>query len=351
MEGKDISESKGKSSLPQADVDQPQTNIEANGGVLIVKEEAAMAISKTPKKKSELKSNVAKKRGALHMLRVALFMLRRRSGKKSKSVEVEIVSKGLWKKLVGSMRPLHLHDHQPHEALEPAPAPAPVGLPNSKSMGNIQEMVSSTTSPESCYSSSSPASSSSGDGISRYASAQSLMELGRSAGCNYDDEIDRYASTQSLQELGRRAGCYDDEIDRYASTQSLQELGRRAGCYDDEIDRYASTQSLQELGRRAGCYDDEIDRYASTQSLQELGRRAGCYDDEIDRSASAQSLRELGRKAGFYDDEIDNDFLETGDEMIDAKAEEFISNFYKQMKLQRLESIKCYNEMMKRGSN
>ncbi|KAJ4982373.1 hypothetical protein NE237_033210 [Protea cynaroides] len=118
MEGKDTSESKGKSSLPQADVDQPQNNIETNGGVLIVKEEAALAISKTTKKKS-------------------------------KSVKVE-------------------------------------------------EMLSSTMSPQSSYSFSSPASSFSVDGMSCYASAQTLLKLGCSTGCNYDDEIDRYASAQNL---------------------------------------------------------------------------------------------------------------------------------------------------------
>ncbi|KAJ6795692.1 Uncharacterized protein M6B38_225995 [Iris pallida] len=38
-------------------------------------------------------------------------------------------------------------------------------------------------------------------------------------------------------------------------------------------------------------------------------------------------------------------------EGIDSKAEEFISNFYEQMKLQRQVSLIQYNDMLKRGAN
>ncbi|XP_010259379.1 PREDICTED: uncharacterized protein LOC104598838 [Nelumbo nucifera] len=56
--------------------------------------------------------------------------------------------------------------------------------------------------------------------------------------------------------------------------------------------------------------------------------------DSMSRYASAQNLQELDRSEQDEDGDDDN-----GDEMIDAKAEEFIARFYEQMRLQHLNSI------------
>lgn len=72
------------------------------------------------------------------------------------------------------------------------------------------------------------------------------------------------------------------------------------------------------------------------------------------RYASAANLQDLDQNDG-EDEEINNDKVssnvdgEDEDEMIDAKAEMFIAQFYEQMKLQRSESDIRYNEMIKRS--
>ncbi|XP_042474825.1 uncharacterized protein LOC122056925 [Macadamia integrifolia] len=175
MERMDTSKSEEQS----PPTDQPQVqSIQTNGDqVLLVKDETAQAFSK----KSREKSKVAKKRNPYRLVRAALLMLHR---KKSKPIHLEVVpSKGLWRSIVGSMRPLNLP--------EPAP-PAPA-----LTIGNLQEQQPSPL-PMSLHSVSSPSSSpfssacSSIDSMSRYASAQSLQELRRREGYNNDDEEEEF---------------------------------------------------------------------------------------------------------------------------------------------------------------
>ncbi|CAK7348380.1 unnamed protein product [Dovyalis caffra] len=66
-----------------------------------------------------------KKKPRMNILKVALYMLSLKSGK-SKSVHTDVASK--WKKLLSSMRPLHINSNQSTtkpliEATVPAPAP------------------------------------------------------------------------------------------------------------------------------------------------------------------------------------------------------------------------------------
>lgn len=84
---------------------------------------------------------------------------------------------------------------------------------------------------------------------------------------------------------------------------------------------HASSTNLQGLGER---------RYASSTDLQKLDKRSSRY-------ASAKDLLELDLKGESSDDDDDSDEEmdnNVGDEMIDAKADEFIAKFYNQMKLQ-----------------
>ncbi|XP_009785246.1 uncharacterized protein LOC107782738 [Nicotiana tabacum] len=116
-----------------------------------------------------------KKQGAFSFLRAASLKLRRRSiDLKHQKISQELVpnadSKGdNWKKLVGSMRPLHLQDNQS--------PPTPHQPPPVKSPSPMVECCENVSSP-------SPSTSSAGT-MSQYASANNLQEL---YGESSDDE-------------------------------------------------------------------------------------------------------------------------------------------------------------------
>ncbi|PIA61171.1 hypothetical protein AQUCO_00300592v1 [Aquilegia coerulea] len=163
-----------------------------------------------------------KKHGALHLVKVVLYMLKRR--RSAKKAQIDVASKGLWKKLVGAMRPLHTQQ-----------------LPRSKSP-----------------------------------SPPPSIELGN-------------------------------------GSPNFQDISQ-------DWNNLASPSTS----------DGSKSRYASALDLQAL-----------DKSDDGESI-EVVIEEGFFED--------GGDEMIDARAEEFIANFYAQMKLQRLESMDRYNQMIRNES-
>ncbi|KAK3194218.1 hypothetical protein Dsin_025528 [Dipteronia sinensis] len=119
-----------------------------------------------------------KKRSAMHILRVALYMLRRKSGKSKTSIHVDVASKGPWKKVLGAIRPFHLQSHQSPTNFDieaQAQAPAPVTP--------MIEHYEDVFSPKFIASPSTPCSSV--DGMSQYASALNLQELDV---CTEDEE-------------------------------------------------------------------------------------------------------------------------------------------------------------------
>ncbi|KAK2649591.1 hypothetical protein Ddye_017080 [Dipteronia dyeriana] len=121
-----------------------------------------------------------KKRSAMHILRVALYMFRRKSSKSKTSIHVDVASKGPWKKVLAAIRPLHLQSHQSPtkfdiEAQAQAPAPAT----------SMIEHFEDVFSPKDIASPSTPCSSV--DGMSQYASALNLQELDV---CTEDEEED-----------------------------------------------------------------------------------------------------------------------------------------------------------------
>ncbi|MCL7046067.1 hypothetical protein MKW94_023121 [Papaver nudicaule] len=140
------------------------------------------------------KNGKQKKRTRFQMLKVALFMIRGQSNKKSKPVHVDVASKGLWKKLVGAMRPLH------HQGLSNQNSPPPM-ITGSHDDAAILSNVTIENSPPhdgvfsppmlspQVYHPDTPSSSSSvADSMSRYASAQDLQELDKNGESNGDDE-------------------------------------------------------------------------------------------------------------------------------------------------------------------
>ncbi|XP_017977293.1 PREDICTED: uncharacterized protein LOC18613659 [Theobroma cacao] len=89
-----------------------------------------------------------KRASAIRLLKVTLYALGLRSSKsKSKSIQVNLLSKFSWKGLVGSMRPMHLQSNQsPPPAIEAEPAmmPEAESIPLGKYVG---EEISSPLSP------------------------------------------------------------------------------------------------------------------------------------------------------------------------------------------------------------
>ncbi|KAF3436517.1 hypothetical protein FNV43_RR23609 [Rhamnella rubrinervis] len=78
------------------------------------------------------------------------------------------------------------------------------------------------------------------------------------------------------------------------------------------------------------------------------------YDFDGDDNAAYDEYDNDGRKSFLKGGDEEDDHIETvsyEEESIDMKAEEFIANFYQQMKLQRQISYLQYNETPNRGTS
>ena len=118
-----------------------------------------------------------KRRSAMHILRVAMYMLSLKSGK-STSVHTDAASK--WKKYLSFMRPLHVHSNQQRIEATPAPVTSTEVVEESKvtpppASEDVVEQLEEFTQPLSPPPKS-VASSSSGQ-TSQYTSAQNLLDL------------------------------------------------------------------------------------------------------------------------------------------------------------------------------
>ncbi|KAF8006645.1 hypothetical protein BT93_K0831 [Corymbia citriodora subsp. variegata] len=149
-----------------------------------------------------------KKGGAMSLLRAALLLIRRGSGKKSKpSLQIEVAASDVLNKVVGTMRPLHIISHQspPHEGA------APVHLPPPREHFVDVLSASPMSTPARSYSPSFRSSTS--GSTSRYASAANLQELLQG---NSDDE------DQDDQDGPYNANGGDNMIDAKAEEFILQ---------------------------------------------------------------------------------------------------------------------------------
>ncbi|XP_038896144.1 uncharacterized protein LOC120084438 [Benincasa hispida] len=130
---------------------------------------------KPPSNSDNTKSK--KSGGAVQIFKVAFFMLRRRRSKKSKASVDMGSDKGLWRRLLGSMRPLHIQGN----ASPPTTAQVDMPLAPSESKEVFEEALmplpSPSPSPSPSSSSFSHTSRSSSFGTSQYASAPNLQEL------------------------------------------------------------------------------------------------------------------------------------------------------------------------------
>ncbi|KAJ6674982.1 COTTON FIBER PROTEIN [Salix viminalis] len=131
-----------------------------------------------------------KKRSPLHILRVANYMLSLKSGK-SKTAHTDVVSK--WKKLLSSMRPLHINSSQStprsigREKVPMATLTSKDVYEPSEAFEDVEQLEVLT--PPWSPAPKSTAGSSSGQ-TSQYASAQNLQELDDQR--DEDDEDDSY---------------------------------------------------------------------------------------------------------------------------------------------------------------
>ncbi|XP_022152757.1 uncharacterized protein LOC111020397 [Momordica charantia] len=130
---------------------------------------------------SEAKNNT---NGAGQIFKVAFFMLRRRQSKKSK-VSVDMgPDKGMWRRLLGSMRPLHIHDNE-----ESAPVATVESVtPSTKSKEDFEDALPMALPSPSPLSSSSPTSRSSSFNTSHYVSAANLQDLDDIGNDDNDDQ-------------------------------------------------------------------------------------------------------------------------------------------------------------------
>ncbi|XAR58391.1 hypothetical protein NMG60_11013774 [Bertholletia excelsa] len=84
----------------------------------------------------------------------------------------------------------------------------------------------------------------------------------------------------------------------------------------------------------SSCSNGGLRGYVSENNLQGFEKRPRSDP----RCASAVNLRELGLEGDSdYDSDKENYDQNAGDEMIDVKAEEFIAQFYQQIKLQQMQ--------------
>ncbi|KAI3425473.1 uncharacterized protein J3R85_010201 [Psidium guajava] len=173
---------------------------------------------------------IKKKRGAMHLLRAALFMIRRGSGKKSKtSLQIEVGANGMLNKVVGSMRPLHMqsHDSPLHEAAAAAPSPV-LALPSPGE--HFVDVL--PASPMSAMSRPySPSHSSTSGSTSRYASAVNLHELveGDSDDEDEDEDDGVYGANGGDDLIDAKAEEFIAQFYQQMRAQNYNEMIRRRG--------------------------------------------------------------------------------------------------------------------------
>ncbi|CAL0319761.1 unnamed protein product [Lupinus luteus] len=227
-----------------------------------------------------------RKHGPIHAIRV-LFMMTGHS-RNSKLFHVPDGSKSMWIKFLGHMRLLHLHNNH--------------SLHHSKS--SDQHLPDTILSPL-------PASSDEDDkGVTH-----------TSKGDESDGAITHALKGEEGDKTITHAlkGEENDKAITHASNFLVE-----SNLHSPPISRYASAVSLNELV--SGDDDNEkYSRYASTVGLNELVES----DEEND---NPEVIME-------DDEECEENGNGNGDEMIDTKADEFIAEFYKQMRLQHFHVV------------
>lgn len=132
----------------------------------------------------------AKTPGVFGFFKAAMFVLRHRTKGKQKAAQV-ITQQGDWKKLVGSMRPLHLQDNNNNNNT--------LYCATSPSAASQYSSADDLKSPDQL------------DTMSQYASANDLKSLDALASASASSEtMSQYASANNLQDLDEQEEEEDD---------------------------------------------------------------------------------------------------------------------------------------------
>ncbi|KAJ0053230.1 hypothetical protein Pint_00902 [Pistacia integerrima] len=115
-----------------------------------------------------LRKSKKKMGGVVHFVRLALYMLRRKSKKSKASMEVDVSSTGPWTEVLASMRPLHAGSSQCPPPSDEMPMSVPM-------IEKFEDVLTPPLSPAPTKTLAPPCESD--DGMSQYASAQDLQEL------------------------------------------------------------------------------------------------------------------------------------------------------------------------------
>ncbi|XP_004494410.1 uncharacterized protein [Cicer arietinum] len=183
------------------------------------------------------------KHGPIHVLRVALLMMRGNSKKPSVTNHVDDESNNVWKKFVGSMRPLHLqsnrsprsvtesNDHQIDRA-NTLPPPSPC---ESYGSGSVFADFPSEEEPYSPLPESPP--------NSRYASAIGLNELVQSDEENERQDVIKEECCDHEEDVDG-----DEKIDAKAEEFIAQFYKQMKLQRFNNVDRYYQERSERSLG-------------------------------------------------------------------------------------------------------
>ncbi|KAL5862994.1 hypothetical protein ACOSQ3_000508 [Xanthoceras sorbifolium] len=160
-----------------------------------------------------------KRRSPMHILRVALYMLRRKSGKSKTSAHVDVASKGPWKEVLGAIRPFHLQSNQSPTKVDIEAQASPPPPP-------MIEYYEDVFSPKDA-SPSTPCSSVDGN-MSQYASALNLQDLDV---CTEEDDGDMHYDENGGDEMIDTKA--EEFINQFYEQMRLQqrEYMSRQTCY------------------------------------------------------------------------------------------------------------------------
>lgn len=228
-----------------------------------------------------------------------------------------------WKKLVGSMRPLHMQAGQ-----SPSPSPSP--------RHHSARSSSSSTSSRSTMSS--------------YASANSLQELENIGSMSPSVLTNNLKEVEEAMSQSSSPNNLEGLLNTGATMNNLQEGARRMshnvsasdlgdfGRASSRRKHSASSGNIGELGRKG-----KMSSSKPTSNLHDLSLR------KMRRYKSALNLHDLDMNEEIDADQEDGDdkLLENcvADVMIDIKADRFIKQFYQQMISQHRRNRKRLTQM------
>ncbi|TKY61734.1 hypothetical protein E2542_SST11585 [Spatholobus suberectus] len=169
-----------------------------------------------------------RKNGEMHLHRVALLVMQGRSAKPN-VLQVDDRSKSFWRKLVGSMRPLHLQSNQSPRSFS---QPATTFQSSSEYKTDCEGYVSDLLAEEEPYSPSPPS--------SRYASSVGLNELVQNDEDNEKQEVIIEECEEHVDGDERIDAKADEFIAQFYQEMRLQRL--------DSVDRRYVERNHRSLG-------------------------------------------------------------------------------------------------------